>query len=437
MPNSATVLSNIQELQQASGSTEKVRLLKEYLEDDLFRWVVTMALDPMITYGLKDLDFIEEVDAGKRTLSVDTYEGSSFYRTLRKMAQRELTGNSARISVKGLKYDYDEATGFLLRYILHKDLRAGVGASTVNKARPGTLFEFNVMLAAKLDESKVNWPCIVEPKYDGMRLIAIGDHNGMDFYSRSGKAVDTVPAAVVSDLTFLYTWGLDVWGPKTKMVFDGELMGETFRDTMQQARRKDHEFEAANYYIFDAMPIEVFQKLKAKNKSGPYKDRRNNLSKVYNECAPNLVQTKLPPRYMCRHMDDVVKFYIQFRDRGLEGLIVKNPDGPYHPRRNRDWMKMKGVETVDVPIIDAVEGTGKYEGMLGALIVNVEGVDVNVGTGFHDGERAELWEAHLAGWLSGKIIEVEYHERTPDGSLRHPRFVRFRPDKTKEDGIGC
>ena len=31
--------------------------------------------------------------------------------------------------------------------------------------------------------------------------------------------------------------------------------------------------------------------------------------------------------------------------------------------------------------------------------------------------------------ISLKVIEVKYHEVTPDGSLRHPRFYRWRDDK--------
>lgn len=30
------------------------------------------------------------------------------------------------------------------------------------------------------------------------------------------------------------------------------------------------------------------------------------------------------------------------------------------------------------------------------------------------------------------MIEVEFHEVTPDGSLRHSRFNRFRDDKQDE-----
>ena len=451
MANSRKVLEQITTLRSLKGTTEKKKFLKVALEEELFRQVIQWALDPMITYGIKDLGFIQETleaDAklreGKsgalldgRELSVDTYKETSFFRTINKLADRRLTGNSAKTAIKGLVSDYSFETACLLMMILEKDIRSGVGVSTVNGARPGTLFEFNVMLAHKYEPEKITYPVYVEPKYDGMRLIAIVDADNCEFFTRTGKSVTAVSTDTQLALQDLYASGTDTWRPKDKMVFDGELMGDSFKETMEQARKKDSTFDNGTFYVFDAMTIEVFQALKrVKRDKTPYKARRKMLADVYRSVAGS-AGIELPPSYYCRNENDIISFYNSARDRGLEGLIIKNPDGLYHPRRNRDWMKIKDAKTVDVPITGAVEGTGKYEGMLGALIVDCEGVEVNVGTGFSDADRNTLWELFNSGWLNGKLIEVEYHERTPDGSLRHPRFKRFREDKPLEDGIGC
>src|SRR5210317_101637 len=440
--NSRKVLEQIQTLRSLSGTTEKKKFLKVALEEELFRQVITWALDPMITFGVKDLGFIQETldtrervnDRTGRELSVDNYKESSFYRTMQKMADRRLTGNSAKTSIKGLLMDYTFETSVLLMMILEKDIRAGVGVSTVNGARPGTLFEFNVMLAHKFEPDKITYPVYVEPKYDGMRLIAITDADSTDFYTRTGKSVTTVSIDTQLALQDLYAQGTDIWRPKEKMVFDGELMGESFKETMEQARKKGGSFENGTFYVFDAMPLEIFQGLKrTKRDKTPYKARRKLLADAY-RYVKGSAGIELPPSYFCRNEDEVMTFYQSVRDRGLEGLIIKNPQGIYHPRRNRDWMKIKDAQSVDVPIVHAIEGTGKYEGMLGALVVDCEGVEVNIGTGFSDSDRATLWESFNNGWLNDRLIEVEYHERTPDGSLRHPRFKRFRDDKPKEDG---
>jgi bifunctional non-homologous end joining protein LigD len=31
------------------------------------------------------------------------------------------------------------------------------------------------------------------------------------------------------------------------------------------------------------------------------------------------------------------------------------------------------------------------------------------------------------------VVEVKYGQRTPDGRMRFPRFLRLRPDMTPED----
>ena len=144
------------------------------------------------------------------------------------------------------------------------------------------------------------------------------------------------------------------------------------------------------------------------------------------------------PRYLASSYDEVQFYYNAFRTAGQEGAIVKPLDGVYVKKRSYAWLKIKGEETNDLFITGAFEGTGKYEGMLGGVIVDFNGVAVRVGGGLSEAQRVELWADyqnditpgkgpfHL---LLGKMIEVEAHEVTPDGSLRHPRFVRFRSDK--------
>lgn len=439
MRNSNDVYIAMAALQEARGTSTKVGMLKEYLQNDLFCWVVEQAVDPMIVFGVKDLSFLDEVDReeepGGNVLGLDTFTNTGTFRTLRDVAEGQI-GSGKKTALGNIYREANTELRYLLRLMLSKDLRAGVSVSTVNKARPGTVFEFNCMLAAKWEPEKLSYPVCLEPKFDGMRMLAIGDVNGFSFYTRSGKPITTVSQTLHESLCELYTDGLDVWMPESKIVFDGELMGEDFKETMEQARRKDHVWQDGVFYTFDALTIEQFSSLKSKSALKPpgYSERRKRLREAYgSRPRPQLV---LPPSYIVKDEEEIFEYFAKFRARGLEGCIIKNRNGTYHPRRNRDWMKLKDSASVDVPIVDCVEGTGKYEGMMGALVVDVEGVTVNVGTGFHDGERAELWEAHNEGWLRGKIIEVEYHEKTPDGSLRHPRFVRFRNDKTLEDGVG-
>ena len=73
-------------------------------------------------------------------------------------------------------------------------------------------------------------------------------------------------------------------------------------------------------------------------------------------------------------------------------------------------------------------------GMLGGFIGNFNGVEVRVGSGLSDNDRVDFWGRREQ--IRGDLMEVEYHEVTPDGSLRHPRFARFRDDKPHSDGPG-
>src|SRR5450755_4433442 len=154
--------------------------------------------------------------------------------------------------------------------------------------------------------------------------------------------------------------------------------------------------------------------------------------------------------------DDLETLFAAARDRGNEGLMIKNLDSPYTPgRRGKSWLKMKReLATLDV-VVTAVEyGHGKRIGVLSDYTFAVwkEERLVNIGkaySGLTDAEIAEMTQWFLAHKLSEHglrlevepkiVLEVAFNNmmrstRHESGyALRFPRIVRLRPDKRPED----
>lgn len=119
-------------------------------------------------------------------------------------------------------------------------------------------------------------------------------------------------------------------------------------------------------------------------------------------------------------------------DNDWEGLML-NKDVPYKNKRTTDLIKLKRFYTMDLPVVGAVEGDGRLQGTLGALVVQFKDNTVNVGSGYSDSQRDKFWARRDS--LIGKIIEVKYKEISRDKktkleSLQYPRYLRFRDDKT-------
>jgi ATP-dependent DNA ligase len=115
-------------------------------------------------------------------------------------------------------------------------------------------------------------------------------------------------------------------------------------------------------------------------------------------------------------VDDVFAKLSAAQASGFEGIVLRQGDR---------WIKVKPHETHDVPITGFVEGRGKHAGRLGIITTPLG----NVGSGFLDEERIELWAEAHAGTLVGQVVEISFMERTTTGKFRHPVFVRMRPDK--------
>ena len=91
--------------------------------------------------------------------------------------------------------------------------------------------------------------------------------------------------------------------------------------------------------------------------------------------------------------------------------------------------RCKMMVTAELQALSFYEGQGKFAGTLGGINARTEeDVLVDVGGGFSDDERDQIWkdqERYLNKWF-----EIEARAKFESGSFRHPNFIRWREDKT-------
>jgi DNA ligase-1 len=280
---------------------------------------------------------------------------------------------------------------------------------------------------SKKHEKKMTGECLIEPKLDGVRVIAICDvdKDEVKLFSRNGKELSNFP-----EINKQFDEMLDQMSES--MVFDGEVMSDDFQTLMREIHRKGGaKTKDAKLNLFDCMPLYNFMDGSCVE---PITERKKWLDQY--EFGPNInvvesVRINLSEPDGQKQFADYNKMCI---DRGFEGIMVKPVGGIYECKRSTGWLKVKPFIEVSLKVVDTEEGTGRNAGKLGALIV--EGTDMdkfiktNVGSGLTDEDRETFWKAKDK--LIGQIVEVradaitQNQDTTSEWSLRFPRFLRFR-----------
>lgn len=417
--------------------THNSRLNKEAIievqmneKNDEFFAGCRLALDPMITFGLKQIP--EKTNEDGPGLSWDAFSS-----VVQRLSNRELTGNVARNAVDAMMNTATKSqwNGWYRR-ILIKDLRCGVSEKTINKvvskkvkkyAVP--IFECQLAHDSANHEGKVTGKKLIEVKLDGVRVITIAYPDGrVDQFSRNGKELVNFPH--IKEQISKVAKGWDI-----PYVLDGEVMSSSFQDLMKQVHRKDNvNAKDAILYLFDIMPLVDFKK----GFSNLLQTERSGLLQSWYE----LEQEHLPNIRVLEHelvdldTDAGKKLFREINqeaiDGGYEGIMIKNPDAPYECKRSTAWLKLKPFIEVSLTVTAVEEGTGRNVGKLGALVCegidDGRGISVNVGSGFTDSNRDDYWTSREK--VVGKVVEVRADAITQnqDGSysLRFPRFIRFR-----------
>ena len=419
----------IKKLESDNSRLFKEDVVKENLKNLIFQEGLAMCLDALVTFGVKQIPKSKEDGKG---LDWDTFKKGA---TL--LIERERTGHAARDLIEDLMHSAKiNQWNDWYRRILIKDLRCGVSEKTVNNVAKKMNLDFRVpvfscMLAhdGAKHPKKITGKCLVEYKYDGVRVIAIVKNNKATLYSRNGKIFNNFPHIEEALSKSEYN----------NLVLDGEVMSDDFQALMKQVYRKSGaETDDAYLALFDILPLKEFNNGKSKLNTLDRKKQLDQLSQTFESCI-KLVD------YAILNFDDekdnqkFSKMNKEALDKGYEGLMIKPSENYYESKRSHAWLKIKPFIEVTLKIVSIQEGTGKHSGKLGAF--QVEGTDdgkffsLSVGSGLTDDDRDKFWKSKEK--LIGMLVEIRADAITQsiEGehySLRFPRFKSFRGFKEDE-----
>lgn len=420
----------VTEIMESNSRLYKQKVLTKYKDDEIIQRYLQIAFDPYEVYGISTKKLNKEITRSPNPVIVlaDIFSLFDYLKTHNTGTTDDII--KCQRFIEHVDKQSPECTD-LLKALICKDLSIGVDSKTINSIIPGLIPTFNVQLANKYFDK----PQLVEgktfaitTKIDGGRIIALKENDKVSFYTRAGQKYEGL-VDLEDEMLRLIPDNTCLDGEIT-LLDKGTLSSkDQYKATMKIVRTKDPEKHGIKMLVFDWMPVEDF---KSQSCDVPYYYRRATLEMLFNNTATTYFEL-LPKLYVGEDTGKIAELLNEQIAAGEEGVMINIWDAPYEFKRTNNLLKCKVFNTCDLKVIGFEEGTGKYVGMLGAIICEYKGGEVKVGSGLTDELRKVIWQDQDR--YLNTIIEVSYFEETKDStgklSLRFPTFKDFRPDKTE------
>lgn len=267
------------------------------------------------------------------------------------------------------------------------------------------------MLAKKYSDfvDRFQFPCHVQPKLNGVRML----YNNGQLQSRDEhlwksnilrkirKALSEVPSTYILDGE-LYVHGMS-------------LQEINSRASVNRVDPHPHE-DDVQYHIFDIVDVE--------DPYLPFSERINLLYLLFHrslDAFPKYIQ--MVPTVEAEHKGDADYLYFHYKQINFEGLMYRVSSAPYgflsncSNKENR-WnvlLKRKSELDANCIIVDVHEGSGKYQNMVGSLVLEFPGSKVrfNAGSGLTDEQRQKYMDQPPIGHVSRILYEMLSDDGVP------------------------
>ena len=295
-----------------------------------------------------------------------------------------------------------------------------------------------------------------EIKLDGYRLMTRIENGTPTLITRGGHDWTTkMPklAKAISTLGIANAW------------LDGEIvvLGDDGLPNFNALQNAFDSSRTANivYFVFDLPYFEGYDLRKV-----PLASRRRLLRQFLDDKLDARTGEQL--RFSADFDADAASIMHSAARMGLEGAIAKRKDSIYESRRTDTWLKLKVKQRQEF-VICGYTNRSSGEAEIGSLLLGVHDdagrlvYAGNVGAGWGAEAAAALlekleplriasppfaskavpkrgrWTTREVGierWVEPKLVaEVEFSDWTPDGHIRHAKYVALRADRSTSEVV--
>ena len=448
------VQSILEKLENTNSQKEKIEILKTMNEVQK-RWF-SLCYNSLITFGVKKIpEYTSESNSLDTVSIMDILE--------KEFVTREITGNAAIERLRDILSNAEEPE--VVERLIKRDARCSVNSTLLNKVFPNLIPEIPCMLAQPMNEKtlkNIKFPAFSQLKADGMRCIAFITSNNVRMFSRNGTEIICEP--LKNTLMTIGQIEENLLSDNVTLMLDGELI--CYKDNKLLDRKtsngicnkalkgtaSENELNLIQMQLWDIVKIDsnTFSPLEDKS----YEKRLEDLYSILNMSV--FSKLEVIPTEVVNSMEEALEHFQKMLSQGLEGTILKNQDAKWSNTRSKDLVKLKEENTIDLLVVDIEEGSGDFEGGLGAIICETSDkkLRVRVGTGFSFEDRGfvndlsngkkvvkqiKSLEEVSKNYL-GKIVEVKYNQiikskGKDEMSLFLPRLVCIRNDKSTANSI--
>ncbi len=457
MKDTQVILEIIKELRADASLKYKKEVLARYSDYEPFKEFLIRVYNPRINYFMRKIPDVSKYE----TEPFKEQDMSGLRDTLNVLSGRLATGDTAINYVRNFLLEANQTIRELFELAIGRDIRAGVGVGIINEVYKGLIEETPYMRCSTLDEKTLERfdtipeGFLAQYKSDGIFDYIIKANDTVYMLTRAGTVwtseslkQDMVecPDKVYVGEGLIYKDGKPLDRKTGNGMINKFIKRETTLESLQEKLNKakpnskqegnltfelvdkQEEFEqvdkALHFVIWDSLTLEEFEQGLS---TRPYTERFGEAIKA------TFMTSKLKPvpSYRVYSMKEAQAIADEFIAEGGEGAVVKKLDAIWKDGTSKDMVKIKAVLDADLLCIDVEEGSGKYKGKVGALVLETScgRLRVKVGTGVTDKDRDKPFNYYI-----GKVIEIQYNEfiksksKSTD-SLFLPRFVEVREDK--------
>jgi ATP-dependent DNA ligase len=294
------------------------------------------------------------------------------------------------------------------KVITNTDLEKVLNINSIQNPLPMLAHDY------KKQNKKVKYPCYVQKKLDGMRMIYNTTTGRIT--TRQGKEYN-----IIKESGKLYN---ELQKLPKGLILDGELYTDKLnfetlgvvRKTKKLTKEELENLYKIEYHIYDLIDTTLI-----------FEDRNKKVKELLLNTYEKLIDVET---FLVKNEEEIKNYHKKFLETGYEGTMIRNKDSFYKiKQRSSDLLKYKDFQDGEFKIIDYTfeKDTSGADENLVVWIINVPQSDgsfikCKVRPQGNNGERKELYKKSVENFdqFKGRKLWTKYFCRTADGSLRFP-----------------